>query len=190
MQPQAYISREVYLDLDAHSELRHEYWDGEVIAMAGAEPEHNQITFNIAQELGTRLRDRGCRGSVADQRVQVAQGYVYPDVVVTCREPDYADTRPRTLLNPDLIVEVLSISTANRDQIEKLLAYTQLDSLREYWIASSSRPLILQYIRRDEEWVLHAILGIEATIRSEHFDIEIPMRDLYALVFDADPEGT
>lgn len=182
MQPNTSISPEAYLELDERSEVKHEYWDGHIIAMAGAEPEHNKITANLTYELITRLRSRGCAVVGGDQRVQVGSRYVYPDVVVTCTEESYADTRPRTLVNPDLIIEVLSASTAEQDRGDKLVAYTRMASLKEYWIVESDRPLVLQYVRRDEEWVLHAVLGLEAAVRSEAFGIEVPMQDIYMLV--------
>ncbi len=184
MQPDAYVTLEAYLALDAETDIKHEYWDGQVVAMAGAEPEHNQLTANLATEFNTRLRLRGCRVFVADQRVRVGDRYVYPDVVVTCHEPVYTDTHPRTLTNPELLVEVLSPSTTERDLEDKLLAYTRLDSLKEYWIVSSGRPLVMRYVRRGQEWVLRAVLGQESMVHSDHFGIEIPMSDLYLLVFD------
>ncbi len=123
------------------------------------------------------------------QRVRVGKRYVYPDVVVTCQEPIYADPRPRTLTNPELIVEVLSSPTAEHDLEDKLLAYTRLDSLKEYWIVSSARSLVMRYVRRGQEWVLRAALGLESTVQSDHFGIEIPMIDLYLLVFDEESDA-
>ena len=184
MQPESYVTLEAYLALDADADFKHEYWDGEVVAMAGAEPEHNQLTANLATEFNVRLRARGCRVAVADQRVRVGKRYVYPDVVVTCQEPVYADPRPRTLTNPELIVEVLSSSTTERDLEDKLLAYIRLDSLKEYWIFSSERPLAMRYMRRGEDWVMRGAPGLDAAVHSEHFGIEIPMSDIYTLVFD------
>ncbi len=186
MQPRTRATLQQYLVLDAEAEYKHEYWDGEVEAMAGAEPEHNQIALNLALELGQRLRPKGCRGAVGDQRVQVGTRYVYPDVVFVCGEPDYADTTPRTLRNPNLLIEVLSPSTIERDLEDKLLAYTQLPSLQEYWIVSSSQPLVMQYVRRDDMWVLQGIMGLDAAITSSHFELEIAMQHIYALVFEAD----
>ena len=86
MPPDSYVTLEAYLVLDADADVKHEYWDGRVIAMAGAEPEHNQLTANLATEFNVRLRARGCRVAVADQRVRVGKRYVYPDVVVTCQD--------------------------------------------------------------------------------------------------------
>lgn len=182
MQPNSYITPEAYLKRDASSDIKHEYWDGRVIAMAGAEPEHNKITANLTYELIARLRSGNCSVVGADQRVQVESRYVYPDVIVTCGEEIYAETRPRTLVNPDLLIEVLSESTAEQDRGDKLVAYTRMASLKEYWLVESDRPLVLQYVRRGEDWVLHAVLGLEAAVQSEHFSIEIPMRDIYRLV--------
>lgn len=184
MQPAQEVTPEIYLKLDAVSEARHEYWDGRVVAMAGAEPEHNKITANLTFELMARLRDRGCSVVSSDQRVQVGLRYVYPDVVATCGKEDFLDTTPRTLLNPTLLVEVLSASTHETDVEEKLLAYTRLESLQEYWMVSSARPLVMRYVRRGEDWILYAAMGLEAVLRSEHLGVEIPMPDVYRLVIE------
>jgi Uma2 family endonuclease len=183
MQTVTYYTAEEYLALDAEAGegIRYEYWDGQVVAMAGAEPEHNVLKGNIAAELRNRLLKRGCRVMTSDQRVQVGSRYVYPDVVVTCR-PDYAPTRPRTLLNPELLVEVTSASTAGTDRGSKLAAYTELDSLQEYWVAESNRVLLTQYVRHEAGWILHIYTHREAMLRSAHFDLEIPVEAFYALV--------
>ena len=184
MQATPHVSLDAYLTLDAESDGRYEYWDGRVVAMAGAEPEHNQLAVNLATELNLRLRDRGCRLAVADQRVRVEAGYVYPDVVLTCADPDYENTQPRTLRNPELLVEILSPTSIDRDMEDKLVAYTGLASLQEYWIVSTSRVLVMQYLRRASEWVLHAVVGLNSSIESDHFDLAIPLRDIYRLVIE------
>lgn len=183
MQTATYYTAEEYLVLDAEAEegLRYEYWDGHIVAMAGAEPEHNVLKDNIARELGNRLLKRGCRVMTSDQRVQVGSRYVYPDVVVTCN-PTYAATRPRTLLNPELLVEVTSPSTAGTDWSSKLAAYTELESLHEYWVAESSRVLLTQYVRHEAGWLLHIYTHRDAMLRSAHFDLEISAEAFYALV--------
>lgn len=182
MQPRSYISPEEYLALEAVAETKHEYWDGHLVAMAGASLEHNLIKDNLAAELKQRLRERGCRVVTSDQRVQLGVRYVYPDVVVVCSEPALSDSRPPSLVNPDLLVEVSSDSTSDRDRQDKLVAYTQLASLKEYWIVEPGRAFVTQFIRRGEEWVVHTFLGSEATLKSDHFGIEIPLNDIYALV--------
>lgn len=177
---------EEYIELDAEAEdERYEFQNGSVIPVAGAEPEHNQIKDNISRELGNRLLERGCFVMTSDQRVRVSFGYVYPDVVVAC-EPTYEDTRPRTLQNPELIVEVMSDSSQTRDHSDKLAAYTDLDSLQEYWVIDPGKPLLAQYTRDADGWAYRAHTALSDTVVSETFDLEIPLRDLYALVLEDD----
>lgn len=173
---------EEYLELDADAEdERYEFQHGSVIPMAGAEPEHNQLKDNVSRELGNRLVDRDCYVMTSDQRVRVSFGYVYPDVVVAC-DPTYEDTRPRTLQNPELIVEVTSGSTQARDHSDKLAAYTELDSLQEYWVIDPEKSLLTQYTRDADGWRYRAHTALSDTVTSEEFDLDVPLRDLYALV--------
>lgn len=176
---------EEYLELDAEAgDERYELQNGSVIPMASAEPEHNQIKDNVSSELRDRLQPEGCWVMTSDQRVRVSFGYVYPDVVVAC-EPTYEETRPRTLQNPELIVEVTSDSTHStqgRDHSDKLAAYTDLDSLQEYWVIDPEKPLFTQFRRDEEGWRYQAHSALSDTVASERFDLEIPLRDLYALV--------
>ena len=173
---------EEYLELDAEAhDERYEFQNGSVIPMAGAEPEHNQIKDNVSSELRSRLQPKGCWVMTSDQRVRVSFGYVYPDVVVAC-DPTYEETRPRTLQNPELIVEVTSESTQARDHSDKLAAYTELDSLQEYWVIDPEHPLLIQYTRDAEGWRYRAHTALSDTVGSEAFDLEVPLRDIYALV--------
>ncbi|MEM8601989.1 MAG: Uma2 family endonuclease [Bacteroidota bacterium] len=187
------------IDRNAPDGVRYEFWDGiiwpvngyepdGITAMAGAEPEHNQLKDNICRELGNRLTRRGCRVLSSDQKVTTGEvgRYFYPDVVVACR-PEYDDSRPRILLNPELIVEVSSESTAEVDRGEKLVRYMSLPTVQEVWLADPGRPLVLQYLRPhegEEEWRLRAYLGLDAAVRSEAFEVEAPLRDLYVLLLD------
>ena len=178
---------------------RYEYWDGEVrpvhgyhedgvTAMAGAEPEHNQFKGNLARELGNRLTRRGGLVFSSDQRVAVEGGsrYVYPDVVVACA-PDYDESRPRRLLNPDLVVEVLSASTGDADAGPKLAQYMAVPSVREVWLADPRRPLLMQYLRPEDggDWRMRATTSLDAAVRSDAFDLEVSLGALYALVLPA-----
>ena len=177
---------EEYLELDAEAgDERYELQNGSVIPRTGAEPEHNQVKANVSGELGHRLVERGCFVMSADQRVRVSFGYVYPDVVVAC-EPTYEDTRPRTLENPELVVEVTSESSQTRDHSDKLAAYTELESLREYWVIDPGQPLLAQYTRDADGWQYRAHTALSDTVQSAAFDVEIPLRDLYALVLESE----
>lgn len=177
-----YTSRDEYLALEAVAEAKHEYWDGRIVALAGAGADHVQIVMNIAAELHAQLKSRGCRVGASDQRVRLGlERYVYPDVVVSCR-PEYDSTvQPETLINPDLIIEVLSSSTIEADHGRKLSAYIALPSLKEYWIVSQTEPQITQYIRRLEMWEFRALHGSQAILRSEHLHVEISMQEVYLL---------
>jgi Uma2 family endonuclease len=178
------ITVEEYLDLDADADdVRYEYLDGRVWALAGATPPHNLVKDNVRTELHTRLRPRGCRSFTSDQRVKISETrYVYPDVAVVCGPPEYTDESPPSLANPELLVEVTSPSTTDRDHQDKLDAYLQLDSLQEYWIASPSKVLITQYVRKNDEWIVRSVRDREAVLRCEALDIELAMDDIYALV--------
>jgi Uma2 family endonuclease len=173
-----------YLELDAEAkDERYEFQHGSVIPMAGAEPEHNQIKNNVSSELRSRLQPKGCWVMTSDQRVRVSFGYVYPDVVVACT-PSYEDTRPRTLRNPELTVEVTSDSPQARDHSDKLAAYTELESLQEYWVIDSVKPLLTQYSRDADGWRYRAHTALSETVTSSAFDLNIPLRDVYALVIE------
>jgi Uma2 family endonuclease len=104
---------EQYLALERQAETKSEYFDGEIFAMAGASREHNLIVGNVVRELGTQLKRRPCELYPGDMRVRVTETglYTYPDVVVVCGEPQFEDEQGDTLLNPTLIVEVLSSTT-------------------------------------------------------------------------------
>lgn len=178
------LSVEEYLTLDTETdEGRYEYLDGRVWLLAGASPDHNLVKDNIRSELHPELSPRGCRSFTSDQRVKISETrYVYPDVVVLCGEPEYTDESPPSLVNPELLVEVTSDSTSDRDHQEKLEAYLNLDPLREYWIASPSRALITQYVRRGDEWVVRSVADRDARLRCDALDVELPLDAIYALV--------
>ena len=146
-----------YLALEAVAEIRHEFTGGQIVAMAGAELAHNQIVHNLHGELTAALGDRPCHVLGSDQRVHVeATGeYFYPDVLVTRLEPRLVDPEPRSLLNPQLIVEVLSETTERYDRGDKWLAYRTIPSLTDYVMVSSIRREAEHYQRLpDGSWTL------------------------------------
>jgi Uma2 family endonuclease len=108
--------------------------------------------------------------------------YVYPDVVALCGQPVYTDESPPSLTNPELLGEVTAESTADRDHQAKLEAYLNLDSLQEYWIASQSAPIVTQYVRRGDEWIVRSVKSRDATLRCETLDLEVSLEAIYALV--------
>src|SRR6185437_15178443 len=146
-----------YLAWERQQPEKHEFHDGEVFAMAGATFEHNQIVINVGAELRSALRDKPCRVCASDLRVRVpATGlYTYPDASVVCGRPEFEDGSLDTLLNPLVLVEVLSESTQDYDRGTKFTNYRTIPSLREYVLISSDQVLVEHYTRGDDGlWVL------------------------------------
>ena len=182
LQTEPYVLPEDYLAAEEKAEYRHEYANGRIIDMAGGSEAHGQITGNFVTELNNRLRKRGCRVISSDLRVKAGTSYRYPDVAAYCNEGAFSDGNPPSLLNPELLVEVASASTSQKDRREKLAEYMGMESVQEYWIVEQDQPFVTRYVRQDEVWVTHLVRGLEAVIQSAHFGVEIPMTDLYALV--------
>jgi Uma2 family endonuclease len=149
-----------YLALEAVADIKHEFFGGYIVAMAGADPDHNQIVQNVRAELTMALAERPCRITGADQRVIVeAIGeYFYPDVVMTCLEPRYLDPKPRSLANPQVIVEVLSQTTERYDRGDKWSAYQMIPSLTDYVMLATERRELVHYRRSpDGSWTLRTL---------------------------------
>ncbi len=151
------LSAQKYLDGELTSEIRHEYVDGEVYAMAGAGEAHNLIALNIASKLRDFARGGSCRVFISDMKlhVQTWKAYYYPDILVTC---DPTDSDSHFKERPNLVVEVLLHSTERTDRKEKMLAYRTLSSLKEYVLVATDKRQVEIY-RRDEhdEWQLAAV---------------------------------
>lgn len=149
-----------YLALEAVAEVRHEFSDGRILAMAGADPAHNTIVHNLHVIIGTALGDRPCRVWGSDQRVMVeaVREYFYPDLVVTCLDPDVVEPNPLSLINPQIILEVLSESTERYDRGDKWSAYRLIPTLTDYVLISSrSRELDHCQRRPDGVWTLRTV---------------------------------
>lgn len=149
-----------YLALEGVAETRHEFIQGDILGMAGAELDHNQIVQNIRFAFGLQLRGQPCRVLGGDQRVlaEATREYFYPDVLVTCLEPDLVDPAPRSLRNPQTIVEVLSRSTEAKDRGAKWLPYKTIPSLNEYLTVASNVQRIEHHQRGADGWIVKTIL--------------------------------
>ncbi len=168
-----------YLATEEGSEVRREYWDGEITAMSGVSWRHAVLVGRLVMKIGNGVEGR-CNVVPNDLRVQVsADRYVYPDVVVVCGEPELTDERPPSLLNPSVLVEVLSESTANRDRGDKLEAYMGVPCLREYWILEQDTPRAILYSRTAEGWGVLVVGGEDAVLTSSALGIDLPLRALY-----------
>jgi Uma2 family endonuclease len=168
-----------YLEQERLSEEKHQLIEGEIFAMSGASMTHNLITGNLVRELGNQLKTRPCLTFPSDLRVQVGENYVYPDVSVVCDDPEFSDTD--NLLNPKIIIEVLSPSTADYDFGGKFALYRQISSLEEYLLVAQDRPHIVHYTRQDtEHWLLSEWQGLETTITLPSLNVELLLSEIYA----------
>ncbi|KKD34766.1 MAG: Uma2 family endonuclease [Limnoraphis robusta] len=173
------MTPEEYLEWEAKQELRHEYIDGEILAMTGGSIPHNDISLNFYTALRPHLRQRGCRVNVSDVKVQASEKsrYFYPDLVVTCH-PD--DLKSRNFIqHPKVIIEVLSPSTANYDRTKKLKYYRQIPSLQEYVLVDSEEISVEVYHRGDGKmWHYYQYEDGEA-IALESIEFECALELLY-----------
>jgi len=177
---------EEYLAWERLQPEKHEFHGGEVFAMAGATFEHNQIVINVGAELRSALREKPCRVCASNLRVKIqATGlYTYPDVSVVCGRPEFEDDKRDTLLNPLVLVEVLSDSTEDYDRGTKLTNYRTITSFRDYVLLSTDRVLVEYSTRKDDgSWVLRELrAGERFTIES--VGVELAVDELYLKVFE------
>jgi Uma2 family endonuclease len=196
-QPKTYLTPEEYLAIERKAETKSEYFNGEMFplrgmgkphdafAMIGASRKHNLITANIIITLGQQLKDKPCELYPSDMRVRVpATGlYTYPDVVGACDEPKFEDDYLDTLLNPTLIVEVLSPSTASYDRIKKFGYYRTIESLSEYLLIAQDEYKVEQYVKQSEgHWSLADIRSLEGTVELASIQCTLRLADVYAKV--------
>ncbi len=173
-----------YLIKEREAEFKSEYRDGQIIAMPGASRQHNLITINISSGLHLQLLDRNCEVYSNDMRVKISDAgvYTYPDVVVVCDEPCFEDDHFDTLLNPTVIVEVLSPSTEVYDRNEKFSSYQTLDSLQEYILVSQHSINVEQYIRQSERWDLRVFSSLDDLLQLSSIACQLAVRAIYAKV--------
>ena len=173
--------------------IRHEYLNGELIAMSGASRAHNLITGNIFGELRTLLRGSGCETYANEMRVSspLTSSYFYPDVVVVCEEPRFEDEVFDTLLNPIILVEVLSPSTEAYDRGEKFAHYRQLASLQEYILVAQDKVFVEHYRRQEKQgtapvtgkdWIFTDFQELEEILSLTSIQCDLPLQEIYERV--------
>src|ERR1051325_3636698 len=173
------LTPEQYLDLERASEMRHEFLDGLMYAMAGESRDHSTICFNLASITGSQIRDKPCRGFSPNMKVRTGLGdlYAYPDLMILCGEPKFLDKHGDVLLNPTVIFEVLSPSTEKYDRGEKFRRYrTEIDSLQDYVLASQVKMMMRHHhAHRDGTWSFKAISGRDAAFTLDSIECQIPL---------------
>jgi Uma2 family endonuclease len=171
-----------YLALEEASPDKHEFYHGEVYAMAGGSLLHSSICAAVTITLGNRMRPKGCRVYSSDARVRNTSDtlYTYPDVSVVCGRPDVLKQRGETLSNPTLIVEVLSPSTRSHDLNRKALEYKRSPSLQYLLFVDTEQVAVYLHSRQSPNSCLHQdFLGLESEIHLPFWDLVIPVRDFY-----------
>lgn len=174
---------EEYIEFDKNAEGRYEFFDGEIFAMAGGSPEHTRIGGNVFATLRERLRSASCEAFTSDLRLKVpaALPYRYPDVSVVCGEAQYEEVQGvKLLLNPVLLVEVISTSTAGYDLGEKFTEYKSIPSFREYLVVSQAHPFVVRHFHHPSGfWVRHDYEGIENEVLLESLNVTLRMSEIY-----------
>lgn len=180
-----YVSAADYLKMERASERKHAYFQGQVFEMSGAQLPHNRVTRNVIVALGSRLGDGPCEVLPSDQRVHIPilELFTYPDAVVVCGEPEMLpDAYLDTLLNPTLIIEVLSPSTRSYDRGDKFAFYRAIASLRQYLMLDSERRVAELYTRnlnRAGHWDFQEITDPATDLPLDAINCRVPLADLY-----------
>ena len=179
-----YITPEAYLASERKAKLKSEYIHGEILAMSGASLAHTLITLDIATELNIQLRGSPCKVITNDMRVRTGPKgpYFYPDVVAFCGTPQFEDNVFDTLLNPTLVVEVLSPSTEAYDRGEKFAHYQKLASLREYLLVSQDRIHVEHFRLAETQWAGKAFHASEDVLLLDSIECKLPLQDIYTRV--------
>jgi Uma2 family endonuclease len=184
-QVKTYITPEEYLAIERAAEYKNEYVNGEIFAMTGASRKHNLIVGNIYSELRQQLKGKDCEAYPGEMRVKapLARSYVYPDIVVVCGEPQFEDSYFDTLLNPTLVVEVLSKSTESYNRFAKSAYYRTIESLAEYLLVAQEEYRVEQYVKQaDGRWLISDVRSLENFIELTSIDCSLALRDLYERV--------
>jgi len=190
-QSKLFFTEDEYLAVERSSEERCEYLDGQVYAMAGESPDHGTICSNLTAMIVTQLKGTDCQawskdtkvrsGPLPKQKLNTKGLYSYPDLVVACAEREYLDEHRDVLLNPRVIIEVLSPATEAFDRGEKFMRYKSwLPTLSDYLLVSQSSPVITHYVKQDDGgWSLYFYEGLEQSLFIESINCTLPLADVY-----------
>ena len=181
---QTYLTPEEYLAWERKQPFKNEYHNGRIVAMSGANRWHNHIMLDTAIHLNNQLIESEREVYASQMRVQTGPtvSYLYPDVIVVCGEPRFEDDTFDTLLNPIVVIEVLSPSTAAYDRGEKFESYKQLASLQEYILISQDRVRVEHYCRRETQWNGNTLEHLEDILSLASIECEVSLRAIYRRV--------
>lgn len=184
------ISEKEYLEIERKAEFKSEYYNGEMFSLAGASLEHNRISKNITKTLNNQLNNKPCESFQSDLKIkeQSSGVFTYPDIVVVCGEPEFYDKEKDTIVNPIVLMEVLSPSTEGYDRGFKFELYRKIKSLKAYVIISQKQVSIEYYTRNsDESWNLKEYNDKNQSIEIKSIDCLLDLNEVYYNVkFDPD----
>lgn len=175
---------EEYLRFEESSQEKHEFRNGEIICMSGGTYDHSLIASNLLRSLSNQLAASGCRVLGSDLRVRIPKKlrYCYPDVTVVCEAPQFDPASGRsTIMNPQVLVEVLSPSTEAMDRGEKLHHYLEIESLREYLLVSQTEARVDAFFHQAQgDWVLGSATGLRAIFKFRSLSATLSMKEIYS----------
>ncbi len=186
------LSEDEYIARERSAESKSEYLDGQVFAMAGGTPRHNLVSANLTAAVATRLRGKPCVALTSDQRILVHQTglYTYPDLTIVCGGVRAHPGHDDTVVNPTVLVEVLSPSTEAYDRGAKFAHYRRVESVKEILLVATDEPFVERYVRatdNPEEWVLHTHAG-HGAVRLDSAGIQVPLDEVYSGLDQLPPE--
>jgi len=184
-EPKTLLTAEQYLELESKAQFKSEFYKGEMFAMSGASTPHNRLARNLLGQFFEKLGDGPCEVLTSETKICIdaAEHYTYPDVVVVCGGAQILSTRHDTLLNPTLIVEVLSPSTEAYDRGRKFEAYKALESFQQYLLVASDRVHVDLFTRQPgDDWLLRSADRLEDSIELQSIHCRLALADLYRKV--------
>lgn len=177
---------EEYFALERESEERHEYHNGKIKRMSGGTLPHNQIQTNVVRVLGNWIQENNLDyfifGSDVKIQIETANRFLYPDAVLICEKPEYYKDRKDTIVNPVLIIEILSASTEKFDQEDKFVFYRSLPSFKEYVTIDQKKPFLQSYFKHEEAeglWKISSVYRLKDSIRLYSIDFDLPLKKVY-----------
>ena len=182
--PQTQLTPEEYITFERKAPFKNEFINGKIVAMSGASRTHNRITGDVFNGISNQLVGTDCEAFIGDMRVKAGAtaSYFYPDVVVACDTPRFEDNVFDTLLNPIIVVEVLSPSTEVDDRGEKFDRYRELVSLQEYILISQDKVRVEHYLRNETQWIPTEFRELTDVLQLISIDCALPLRDIYRRV--------
>lgn len=184
---QRHYTEDDYFAVEASSGIKHEFYQGEIFAMAGASLAHNHLSANVLTALRGAVRPRNCSAFGSDLRVKTPDGlFTYPDVMVVCGPVSLSQDRPDTVTNPQVIVEVLSDATRDYDRGEKFSLYQAIPSFQEYFLVEQDRVYIEHWQRQSGgNWTSQTYTALDAVLPFSSLGVSLALREIYLQVFES-----